>query len=279
MRKPIRSRVLLTGLTLFPFLASAVGLPVTYFDFLGEGAPSTGGRVVHPDFDLAPREGPTPGLVQPLLSGSVPGFQSTGGLPLDRPQLTTPENLAAWYVPDSAFNLEIPSVLNATRVPTGRPGLQQLQFHYPDGFFPLDGQGLGDFGDTGHNHHFTMTFLWKTVYFASYPNRFEFAADDDLLVFINGKLWVDLGGIHPVGSPTGVFDLNEAAPALGLVDRRRYTFQLFYAERHTGQAGLVASLPIYSPPVPEPTPGLPAAAVCALGGLLAFRERCRRYRE
>jgi len=51
-------------------------------------------------------------------------------------------------------------------------------------------------------------------------------------VFINGKLAVDIGGVH--GGTDGSITLNAAnATALGLVDGGMYSIDMFQAERHT----------------------------------------------
>ncbi len=244
---------------------SAVSLPVTYFDFLGQNALPSMGRTVHPDFDLNTRPTTTPGMVGGTVGATGPTFVNTGGAPFARPQLTTAANLDMWYTSVPAFNLVIPSSLNAINLPFG-----QRQFNYPSDFFPLDGQGLGDFRSTGHNFHFTMSYAQSFMYDASLPNLFDFAADDDLYVFINGNLWVDLGGIKPTENPVINKDLNADAAGLGLVDGGIYTYQLFFAERHTTQSALIATLP---GAVPEANALVPAMTLGGVAGLLALRRR------
>ncbi len=247
--------------------ATAISLPVTYFDFLGENSPNVLGRTVHPDFKLQAKTGVTTGLVQSTVGVTGPTFLDLYGVPpnLSKPQLTGAGNLDIWYKPDASYNMQINQGLVANVLPSG-----QRQFNYPLNFFPIDGQGLGDYKATGHNFHFTMSYAQNFVYDSSKPNKFDFGGDDDVWVFINGKLWVDLGGIHKIESPIQTFDLNAAAASLGLSDQGIYSFQLFFAERHTSQSGLVATLPAA---VPEASAFAPALALGGVAGLLAVRRR------
>jgi len=61
---------------------------------------------------------------------------------------------------------------------------------------------------------------------------FDFAGDDDAWVFINNNLVIDLGGVH--GAESASVNLD----TLGLTVGQKYTFDIFYAERHTSQADL-----------------------------------------
>ncbi len=110
-----------------------------------------------------------------------------------------------------------------------------------DGFFPLDdwyyldpegtianpnydrGSTHPNYG-VEHNYSFTMHVNAEFEYIPG--QYFEFRGDDDVWVYIDDKLVVDIGGIH--GPLDGAVNLD----TLGLQPGETYTFHIFFAERN-----------------------------------------------
>jgi fibro-slime domain-containing protein len=70
---------------------------------------------------------------------------------------------------------------------------------------------------------------------------YSFASDDDLWVFINRGLVVDLGGLHQ-SMPASVA-LDQVAAQIGLVKGQMFPLDVFYANRQPPGAVLMMSIP------------------------------------
>lgn len=99
------------------------------------------------------------------------------------------------------------------------------------GFFPIDDQMFGNPGGRpDHNFHFTYELHTEFTYDAAANQTFKFIGDDDVFVYINGKLVIDIGGVH--AAVEQCVELNR----LGLEDGKTYTLDFFFAERHRTQS-------------------------------------------
>ena len=82
-----------------------------------------------------------------------------------------------------------------------------------------------------HNYGFTMKIQATFEYVPG--QYFEFLGDDDVWVFINNRLVVDIGGQH--SQVSGAVDLD----TLNLIEGANYPFHIFYAERHTSSSNFM----------------------------------------
>jgi fibro-slime domain-containing protein len=101
------------------------------------------------------------------------------------------------------------------------------QWRDSHGFFPIDHQLYGNSGGTpDHNFHFTFELHTEFIHREDEDQRFTFRGDDDVWVFIDGRMVIDLGGVH--GAIEQTIELNR----LGLADGEIHKLSFFFAERH-----------------------------------------------
>lgn len=183
----------------------------------------------HPDFQYPFVAGVEPGIVadsldeygKPVYTGGRGGTRTTTG----------PKNFAQWFRDSPGINRTSEIVLDLQVYDEYDPRRFLL---LEEEFFPIDNTLLGNEGRR-HNYHFTIEMENSFEYQGG--EVFSFAGDDDVWVFINGRLAVDLGGTHNA-SVVGSVSLDEIAPEFGLVRGQVHPLKLFYAERHTSGAVL-----------------------------------------
>ena len=134
-------------------------------------------------------------------------------------------NFDQWYNDVGGVNMPF-----AVTIPLSDNGMGAYVFD-SGAFFPIDGQGFGNEGNP-HNYHFTLELHTKFEYVGG--EVFKFTGDDDLFVFVNGELAMDLGGVH--GPMSGTIDMDAQAGALGIAPGNVYTLDFFFAERHTSES-------------------------------------------
>jgi fibro-slime domain-containing protein len=215
-------------------------VPVTIIETLPDGfspadseypETSRGGfQVLGPLADVAAPEGECANILRVIVrdfQGTHDDFENAGDwnkyevlTPIAetrKPQKTSangPLKLEEWFQNLASVNL--PFAVDLWLEPVGETFVYDSK-----AFFPLK--------DAGFKDSYLFTTELHTHFGYKGGEVFTFRGDDDVFVFINGHLAVNLSGVHDAQEAS--IDLDEQATALGIELGNVYTFDLFQAER------------------------------------------------
>jgi fibro-slime domain-containing protein len=237
--------------------AQSIYLTGTVRDFLYNGT-SSGSYNGHVDFQNVIAN--DPGIVTSTIGADRKPVYAHGASSTVTVHGETGFN--QWYndTPNVNQSLNYGIILNETA-----PGSGTYAYQNPS-FFPIDNQLLGNQGDS-HNYSFTYELHSSFTY--NVGQTFDFTGDDDVWVYINDKLVIDLGGVHSAESASVNLD------TLGLTAGNTYNFDFFFAERHTSESNLKISTSI--PLVPTTNAPDAGSSFALLSFALAGLKFARRF--
>ncbi len=230
---------------------------VTYFDYHSEGS--------CPDFN------PTYAGATTATKSMVAGELDKDGLPVGATKIYFSKYLNNWFrsseageqpvtnkkpvydhqtgaflsesgvVENPYVNIKIEDSLpfihigNGTTIPLGTYEYQNKSF------FPLDDKGFGkeptwswNSSEQRNDHNYSFTMMLVDTFTYREGLTFSFTGDDDVWVFINNKLALDIGGLH--SAVTDNINLDALAQNLGLALGEPFEIKFFFAERQATES-------------------------------------------
>ena len=198
----------------------SISLPIVLRDF----------HKTHPDMELPSYTSSERDLVKTNLGPTGKPVFNDARVPAPN-SIQSATTFDQWYRDVSGVNLPFVQALKLDRQADGSYAF------YSSAFFPLTGLGFGNEGNPT-NFHFTSEVRYWFEYGGT--EKLDFCGDDDVWVFLNKQLALDLGGVH--GEECGSVDVDAKAASLGMTKGKVYEIVVWQAERHTSASNYKLTL-------------------------------------
>ncbi|MBR4600341.1 MAG: fibro-slime domain-containing protein, partial [Treponema sp.] len=228
-----------------------VKIPVIFRDFRGYTEKGTGDGYItaeianacrtpfvagrgHPDFERMSGSGEEGLVATDLGEDGLPVF-----VKMHNENDITKESFDMWYRDVPGVNITIrDKELVFTRSNGSKRIYKYSSTNGSQGFFPIDNEGYGKTPGYNHNGGFTDEMTFYFTYAGD--EEIYISGDDDIWVFINGKLAIDLGGLHAEKSSGITLDGKEITEngktfkyneKFNIVEGQKVEVKIFHAER------------------------------------------------
>jgi len=216
--------------------STTVGLVKDVLDSNGKPEPlSLRGQLIGTEYKDSAGRNIMPALFD-AARGDRAGTLSAGGTGNG---LYSFDSFRQWYADVAGVNASMQVPLTLNRVANTNRYVFDSATDEPyktrGGFFPINGELFGNYANNtkgiSSNFHFTTEVETEFVYTRGQSQVFKFTGDDDVWVFVDGKMVIDLGGLH--SKKEQVIDLDRLSwLQSGLV----YKLKVFHAERRTTES-------------------------------------------
>ena len=156
--------------------------------------------------------------IAPNMFGTATGDVAGTTGPAKNGGIYSAQSYDQWFADVMGANLSAPSTITLTK------NSDDVWEYHTNDIHPIDNLMFGNEGKK-HNNNYTYSITAQFTHHAGEHRFVEFKGDDDVWVYIDGKLAMDLGGL--TAGVKQYLDVDR----LSLSDGQQHTLNFFYAQR------------------------------------------------